>query len=262
QEEKEDTKVKEKADVPKSLEQKDVQDIVAEMQKEADAFEATEQYERAMDKHDSVLMLHPDNAYSLKKKKELQESIDTMDTLMDDEIEDAVQREAMSSTNQEEIDQIRLAQMILEDREDVKRKNQGVEKLGKQKSHLAQDTFTRDVHEDIHEKSGGKQILNKDGKIEDVEEIDLGMLGIRQKSDVRKYKDKFKVLKNRENLANVRLVDEKAGGRELNINEAKQQLEKRKKDAARNVAKQTKSTAKKQDIESASEKLIEEQLAA
>jgi len=261
-EQKEDTKLKDKADVPKSLEEKDVQEIIAEMHKEADAFEATEQHERAIDKHNSVLMLHPENQYSLKKKAELQDELETMDSLMDEEIEEAVQRESMTSTMQDEIDQIRLAQMILDDREDAKMRNQGIENLGKQKSHLSQDTFERNVHEDIYEKSGGKQILDKDGKVEDVEEVDLGMLGIRDKADIRKYKDKFKVLKNTENLANVKLVDEKAGGRELNINEAKQQLEKRRKTAARKMSKRIKSSAKKEEIQSASEELIEEQLAA
>lgn len=261
QEEKEDKKLKEKADIPKSLEQKDVQDIISEMHKEADAFEATEQYERAMDKHDSVLKLHPNNAYSLKKKKELQDSMETMDTLMDDEIEEAVQKEAMTSSMQEELDQIRLAQMILEDREEIVLQNHGVENLGKQKSHLSEDSFERNVHEKIYDQSGGKMILNEDGEIDEIEEVDLATLGIKNKADIKKYKDKFASLKENDNLANIRLVDERAGGRELNISEARRQLAKRKLEAARSISKKAKLSADSKDVRSAAEDLIEEELA-
>jgi hypothetical protein len=259
-EEKEDTKVKEKADIPKSLEQKDVQDIVNEMHKEADSFEATEQYERAMDKHDSVLMLHSDNKYSLKKKKEIQDAIDTMDSLLDDDIEEAVNREAMNSSVKEELDQIKLAQMILEDREEVVRKNQGNENLGKQKTHLSQDSFVRNVHEDIYKKSGGKQILGKDGKIKNVEQVNLGSIGSTHKSDVKKYKDKFNALKERENLEGIELINTQ--GKTVNIKEGTQQLENRRKAVAKKMSKRVKSSAKEKDVQNAAEELIEEQLTA
>lgn len=257
EEEKKDAKLKKNANVPQSLEQKDVQTIVAEMQKEADGFEATQQLERALDKHQDVLKLHPKNQYSLKKQNEIKDEIEAMDTLMDDEIEEAVAREANTSSAKEELDQIRLAQMILDDQEEVVLRNHRSEKIGKQKSHLSQDTFTLDVHEKLYEQSEGKKGLDKDGKVEKVEQIDLGTLG---KSDIKKYQDKMKELKATENLSNLELVDE--NGRALSIKENRDRLSKRKRKEVISRAKRVKSSAKREDVINAAEKSLEEELAA
>lgn len=260
EEEKKDSKLKEGANVPQSLEQKDVQTIVSEMQKEADAFEATQQLERALDKHQDVLKLHPDNQYSKKKQNELKDEIEAMDTLMDDEIEEAVNREMQGSTMQEELDQIRLAQMILDDREEVVMKNHGVEDLGKQKAHLAQDTFTRDVHEKLHTQSGGKKSLDKDGKVQKVETIDLGTFGKKDKADVQKYKNIFKTLKARDNIVNIKLVNEQEGSGDQNIQGGKKQMEKRIQEAKKRVVKKTKSPVSKDSINNIASKRIDEEL--
>ncbi|MFC1810320.1 hypothetical protein ACFLZH_02365 [Patescibacteria group bacterium] len=250
-EEKETEEEQEKAEkekkAPKSLESSDIEEIVSELHKEADEFEARAEFERALDKHKSVLKLHPENAYSLKKLKELKEEVDTLDTLMDTEIQDAVLREINMSSVQEEIDQIKLSQMILEDQDELIRRNRGVEDTGRQTKHLRDSSLDREVQRKLYEESGGKQMLDKEGRVTDVEQVDLGKLGKREKADIRTYKEKMRNLKRDENLSNIKLVDEDTG-RELRIDEAKKSLDKRKMSAAQDIAKRVKGM-KKEDAE-------------
>jgi len=258
--EKEDDAEEEK-NPPEALESEDIEEIIAKFHKEADKFEAQGEYERCLDKHNSVLKLHPENTHSKKKQKELQQEAKTVDSLLDDDIQDAIEREANLGSIQEEIERLRLSKMLLEDRDEAIRRNKGVEDLGKQTAHLRDDSFDRDVQRKIYEDSGRKQMLDKDGKITDVEQVDLSMIGKRDKSDIRKYREKLRDRKKDENLANIQLVDEHTG-RELRIDEAKQEHNKGKMAAAKQIANQIKglSPAEANAVLLAASDLIDDQV--
>lgn len=225
----------EKKEIPRALESEQIEKIIEEFHKDADEFEAKGEYERCLDKHQDVLKLHPQNEYSLKKISEINEEMQTIDTIMDKDIQEAVAREAKTGSIQEELDQIALAEMLRKDREEVITYNRGVENLGKQTTHLSDDSFDRNVQRKIYETSGGKQMLDEQGRVTDIEEVDLNTLGKRDKADIKYYRDRLRSLKNDDNLTNIRFVDQNSG-RELRIDEAAKQLDKRKMAAAKAIA--------------------------
>ncbi len=246
---------------PKALESKEIQEIIEELHKDADKFEAEGEYERCLDKHEDVLKLHPQNEYSLKKISEINEEMETIDSIMDKDIQDAVEKEAKTGSIQEELNQIALAEMLRKDREEVITYNRGVENLGKQTTHLSDDSFDRNVQRKIYETSGGKQMLDEEGRVTDIEEVDLNTLGKRDKSDIRYYRDRLRSLKNDDNLTNIRFVDQNSG-RELRIDEATKQLDKRKMAAAKAIAGRVKGMNKKdaQKVLFTASQLIENQV--
>jgi hypothetical protein len=235
QEEADTKEEEEKKETPKALESEQIEKIIEEFHKDADEFEAKEEYERCLDKHEDVLKLHPQNEYSLKKISEINKEIQTIDTIMDKDIQEAVAREAKTGSIQEELDRIALAEMLRKDREEVITYNRGVENLGKQTTHLSDDSFDRNVQRKIYETSGGKQMLDEEGRVTEIEDVDLKTLGKRDKSDIRYYRDRLRSLKNDDNLTNIRFVDQNSG-RELRIDEATKQLDKRKMAAAKAIA--------------------------
>lgn len=258
QEEKDKKKEKE---MPKSLEANDIQEIINELQGEADSFETEGELERALDKHQSVLKLHPDNKLSLKKQKELLLEIETLDSLTGDEIEDALQRESKSNYMSEELSNIELSQEILEDRENVVRHNLGIDNLGKQTSHLTDDSFDREVHKKVFEQSEGKQTLDENGKIQNVRKIDLSLIGVRNKGNVTQLRQDLKNLGTDENISDIQLVDD-AQGRDLSINEAKRKMAQRRHNAAKELAKRTEnvSSAAEADVINAAEDIVEDEI--
>ncbi len=252
----------EKAEMPLALESNDIQKIINELYEEADKLEAQGEYERCIDKHNYVLKLHPDNEYSLKKRKELKDDIETMDGLMDEDILMAVENQAQSEKTQEELKQIKISQKVLQDQEEHILKNSGIQDKSKQRSHLGDSSFDREVHQKVYEKSGGKQILDKNGKLKAVRNIDLSGFGQENKAESRQLRQQIDATGANQNLSDIQFHNS-VSGRKLKTNEVKDQLDTRKTKLAKSIAKRVnglKSEEAEQVLYAAAE-YVEEELA-
>ncbi len=261
--EKKDTEETEKTERPLALESDDIREIINELHEEADKLEAQGEYERCIDKHNYVLKLHPDNEYSLKKRKELKDDMETMDGLMDEDILTAVENQVQSEKAQEELKQIQISQKVLQDQEENILRNSGVQDKAKQTSHLSDGSFDKRVHQKVYEKSQGKQILDKNGELKAVRNIDLSGFGQENKAESRKLRQQIDATGANQNLSDIQFHDS-LSGRKLKTNEVKDQLDTRKTKLAKSIAKRINGLKPEEaeQVLSAAAEYVEEELAA
>lgn len=219
---------------PEALEENEVIQIVKKLQKQADASEQSGNLEKALGLHEAVLAMHPENELSKNKVDQLNMELNALETASDENVLEAVDNQLRTGSNQQELKYIKLAQQILEDKEDVVNRAHGNENLGKQVSHLGEDSFDRAVHEDLVKKSGGEKIIDYEGRAKKVRKIDLGRLGSAA-GDTTQIEKELRNLPAQENLDNVQLVD-KAAGKTSTIDEARRRLEDRKRSLAKKIA--------------------------
>lgn len=232
-------KAKEEKEAPKALESDEILKIIAELHEEADALEAQGDYERCLDKHKYVLKLDSENEYSKKKSHELENELKTLDSIMDEEILQEVEKQAQMGSMQEELKQIQISRMLLDDQEEFILRNSGIEDKAKQTSHLRDDSFDREVHKKISEESGGKQMLNKGGEITNVRKFDLGYLGQSDKSETQGLEKELQSRGANQNISDIQFYDS-ISGRDLRINEVRNQLDDRQLRLAGNIAERVK----------------------
>jgi hypothetical protein len=230
--EKDSKKLKDK-NTPESLEQNQVMQIVKNLQTQAENNEQIGNLEKALGLHEAVLAMHPENELSKKKADQLNMELDALETASDKSVLDAVAQHVGSSTAQREIKYIKLAQEIIEDKDDVVAHSHGNERLGKQHTHLEGDSFESEVYEELVAQSRGEKIIDEDWQVKKVQKVDVGKLGTGSNDPTRIEKD-LKILSSQENLDNVQLFDSDAG-KILTLHEAKLRLAKREERFAKKI---------------------------
>ncbi|MCD6109957.1 hypothetical protein J7J83_04330 [bacterium] len=223
-----------KTEEPESLEQNDVKQIVEKLQKQAAASEQLGNLEKALGLHEAVLAIYPENKHSKNKIDQLSMELNAIETASDETVLEAVDNQLRSASAQEELKHIKLAQQILEDKEEVVTRAHGNEDLAKQNAHLGESTFDRAVHEELVRQTGGEKVIDRQGRVKKVQKIDLGKLGTQSGDTIQIEKD-LKNLSDRDNLENIQLVDNDAG-KVSTIKEAKHRLQKREKGLAKKVS--------------------------
>jgi len=220
-----------KEDMPKPLNSPDLKAIINNLHTQADLYEDAGKIEKALGIHESVMNIDPNNRQSLDKIKDLKVQAEAMEAVNDK----SVQIHIDAGMN-EEIGNIALLEDLLKDRENQIAKAGGVQNASRQHTHLGDDTFKHDLHRNITEKSGGKKILGKDGRVKDVYTLDMDRFG-RDSAQDRVYdiKKRREELAENENFVESRMVDGKTG-KVLSFDEARKKLEIRKQIAAKNIA--------------------------
>ena len=221
---------KQKTEEPETLEQNDIREIIEKLQKQADTSERSGNLEKALGLHEAVLTMHPENEYSKNKIDQLTMELSAIETASDETVLEAIQ----NSSIQEELKHIKLAQRILEDKEEVVARAHGNEHLAKQNAHLGESSFNKAVHEELVEKSGGEKVIDKQGRVKETKKIDLGKIGTVSNDTTQIEKD-LKNLSAQDNLENIQLVNQDAG-KVLTIKEARRRLQERKEKLAKKIS--------------------------
>ncbi len=223
-----------KTEEPEALEQNDVKQIVEKLQKQADASEQLGNLEKALGLHEAVIAMHPENEHSKNKIDQLNMELNALEAASDENVLEAVDNQLRSSSAQEELKHIRLAQEILEDQEEVVARAHGNENLAKQNAHLGESSFDKAVHEELVRQTDGEKVVDRQGRAKKTQKIDVGKIGTVSNDTTQIEKD-MQNLANQDNLDNIQLVDDDTG-KVSTIKEAKQRLEKRKEGLAKKAS--------------------------
>jgi DNA-directed RNA polymerase subunit F len=267
----EKTPEKASAESANKLEAKDVQAVVKDYHNLADAYEDQGKLEKAVTMHEAVLRLDPQNALSIKRKKELDIKIEASEMWKDEKVFEALESASTSASLQEEMFNLNLIEQLFRDQEKWIHESSGAEDITKRKRNRTDD-FEQQVHERITENTSGAYIVDDDGKMREVMFVDVGKLGNRRE-DVFKLQEKLRYKKQNEHLTDVTFQDEMTG-KHTTITETHQRIDKRKDEAAKELLKRTRGRGKlkqkegmptektDKDIRETAKKVIEKKMAS
>lgn len=210
--------------------------LITKLKTKAEQHEKSGNLERAIGVYESMIDINPTDKKIQDKIKELEKEIEEAEASKR-EIEAAISKEMAKKAMRDELENIELAQKLIEDREEVIRASAGNENLERQVGHMTgASTVEKKMNEHIIQKSKGEKMIGRQGRVKKVHQIDINKFG-KQKNDGQrlKIKEEFEDLAKGKNLENITFVDENTG-KNVSMDAAKQNLRDRRKQAAKNMA--------------------------
>jgi hypothetical protein len=210
--------------------------LITKLKSKAEQYEKSGNLERAIGIYESMIDIKKADKEIQDKIKELEKEIKEAEASKR-EIEAAISKEMAKKAMRDELENIKLAQKLIKDREEVIRASAGNENLERQVGHIAgASTIDKQINEHIIQKSKGEKMIGRQGRVKKVHQIDINKFG-KQKNDGQKMKikEEFEDLAKGKNLENITFVDENTG-KNVSMNAAKQNLRDRRKQAAKNMA--------------------------
>jgi len=231
--------------------------LITKLKTKAQSYENSGNLERAIGIYESMIDLNPEDKALESKIKELEKEIqETEDSKR--EIEAAISKEMAKKAMRDEMENIKLAENLIQDREEVIRASAGQEGLKNQMSHMAgSSTIEKQLNQHIIQESKGETMIGREGKLKQIHQIDVNSFG-KQQSDGQKnaIKEEFENLAKGKNLENITFVDETTG-KNISINAAKQNLRERRQQAANSMANRAFKNIKHVDKSKSQDTIIE-----
>jgi len=221
--------------------------LITKLQSKAKQHEKSGNLERAIGIYESVMDINPTDKETQNKIQELEKEIKEAEASKH-EIEAAISKEMARKAMKDELENIRLAEQLITDREEVIRASGGNENLTKQTDHMVgASTIEKKLNEHIIQESKGEKMIGRQGRIKKVHKIDIETFG-KQRFNGQKIeiKEEFENLAKGKNLENITFIDENTG-KNVSIDTAKQNLRQRRKQAAKNMANRAFKNIKKVD---------------